>query len=440
MDKIFLPLDVSRLKLGEIIDFNMYIITEYGRIDQKKYVLFCRRGEILSPGLLAKIRLNNVQKVYYRAVDQDQVPEYQRVGGKANDQTSTPSNGQSDSQKSLQKFFAYQRKLADTKGEKREEYIPLAIKNLHFGVSINFDIFLKARIPGAHDPVYHIFLSKGERCGLAQIDALNKKNSNYVYIHKRDEAAVLQFLDHNQSLIFRNNKISPVRKAELIYDVALFWLRRFLYEKQVRGAEELLVGFRLLDNLKALCDQDQKHRNWLLKVLRSDGKLYTHSLNTCILGISFTKYLGWQHAKVIEFAQGSLLHDIGMVEIPDNVVNKPGRLSEKELLTIKEHPQYSHVILQKISSLSPDSLLMVLQHHEHGNGSGYPMGIKSPLINHCARVLRIVDSYEAMTSKRCWRDQYDPRKALTIMRQEWHASGIFDTDYLLEFNKFLLTE
>jgi HD-GYP domain-containing protein (c-di-GMP phosphodiesterase class II) len=439
MDKIFLPLDASRLNLGETIDFNLYFKTEYWRADQKKYVLFCRRGEILSPGLLAKIRLNNVQKVYYRAVDKNQVTEHLRVGGEAHDQTSPPTV-QSDSQNNFQKFFEYQRRLTETRGEQREEHIPLAIKNLHPGVSINFDIFLKARVLGAQAPAYQIFLAKGERCGLAQIDALNKKNTNYVYIHKRDESDVLQYLDHHQSLVFSNNKISQVRKAELIYDVALFWLRRFLYEKQVRGAEELLLGFRLLDNLKALGDQDQNHRGWLLGVLRSDGKLYTHSLNTCILGLAFTKYLGWQHDKIIEFARGTLLHDIGMVEIPENVVNKPGRLSEAEMLTIKQHPHYSHCILEILSSLSHHSLLMVSQHHEHGDGSGYPQGIKLPLINPGARILRIIDSYEAMTSRRCWRDQYDPRKALTIMRQEWHDSGIFDTDYLLEFNKFLIVD
>lgn len=269
---------------------------------------------------------------------------------------------------------------------------------------------------GTNDPSYTIFLAKGERCGLAQIEALDKKNTNYVYIHKRDWADALQFLDHNISLILKNTKISHVSKAELIYDVALFWLRRFFYEKKVRRAEELLLGFKFIDNLKALGDQKQHHRRWLLGLRRSDGKLYTHSLNTCILGLSFAKYLGWEHEKIIEFARGALLHDIGMLEIPENVVNKPGRLSDTEMLAIKQHPKYSYLILETLSSLSRNSLIMIMQHHEHGNGSGYPNGLKLPLINHCARVLRIIDSYEAMTSRRCWRNQYDQRKALSIMR------------------------
>jgi HD-GYP domain-containing protein (c-di-GMP phosphodiesterase class II) len=82
-------------------------------------------------------------------------------------------------------------------------------------------------------------------------------------------------------------------------------------------------------------------------------------------------------------------------------------------------------------------MVMIFQHHEFGDGSGYLQGLKLPMIHQWARILRIIDSYEAMTSNRSWREKYDPLGALQEMRQEWSNKGIFDTNYLVAFIKFL---
>jgi HD-GYP domain-containing protein (c-di-GMP phosphodiesterase class II) len=82
---------------------------------------------------------------------------------------------------------------------------------------------------------------------------------------------------------------------------------------------------------------------------------------------------------------------------------------------------------------------MVLQHHEYGDGSGYPEGLKLAAIHPWARVLRILDSYEALTARRRWRQEHNPSQALWIMRQEWENSVVFDPHYLARFIKFLAT-
>jgi HD-GYP domain-containing protein (c-di-GMP phosphodiesterase class II) len=126
-----------------------------------------------------------------------------------------------------------------------------------------------------------------------------------------------------------------------------------------------------------------------------------------------------------------------MTEIPQTLLNKPGRLSKVEMEMVKKHPQDSYLIIKEISSLSPNSMVMVFQHHESGDGSGYLQGLKLAQINHWARILRIIDSYEAMTSNRSWREKFGTVDALQEIRKDWSDRGTFDTNYLVDFIKFL---
>ena len=83
---------------------------------------------------------------------------------------------------------------------------------------------------------------------------------------------------------------------------------------------------------------------------------------------------------------------------------------------------------------------MVLHHHENGDGSGYPDGLKIDGIHHWARILRILDSYEAMTAERPWRHAMEPKEALWLMRNGWEKNKLFDKNYLQTFIKFLASK
>lgn len=284
---------------------------------------------------------------------------------------------------------------------------------------------------------YHIFISKGDICQPTLIDDFKERGINYVYFREQDGAEVLQYLYHNLSLLLKDQKMPPAKKAEMVYDTAFIWTRRFYYEKQNRSPAEIKAGFKLIACLLKILSQDEQHLQWLLKLRRNGEKLYAHSLNTSILGIAFTKYLGWPDNEIMEFAQGALLHDIGMVEVPQKLLNKPGRLSQIEMDLIKQHPHDSYRIIKEILPLSVNPMVMILQHHECGDGSGYMQGLRLASINHYARILRIIDSYEAMISNRSWREKYDSLDALQEIRKDWSDRGIFDTNYLIEFIKFL---
>ncbi len=420
--KNFFPLNPIKIRSGEVVNFNIYVKADHPGPDIPEYSLFCRRGEIFNPGHLAKIKFKQIQFVYYHRRDKDNVeyyldPDFTLIG---------------DVQ-----FLKQKKRLGSTLIINEEVYIPLPVKNLQPGIKVNFDVFKKTKSIKKLDYDYTILIPKGDICQPALIDDFNRKGINYVYFHEQDGAEVLQYLYHNLGLILQDTRLPPSTKTGLIYNVALLWTRRFYYEKHIRTPEEMVAGFKLIDYLLNMFHQDQHYRQWVSGLRRHGEKLHAHCLNTCILGIAFTKYLGWPDDEIIQFAQGALLHDIGMIEIPQVLLNKPGRLSKVEMELIKKHPQDSFFIIKEISSLSLNSMVMILQHHEFGDGSGYPQGLKLPEINHWARILRIIDSYEAMTSNRSWREKFGPLDALQEIRKEWSDRGTFDTNYLVEFIKFL---
>jgi len=419
---MYLPLNPNKLRSGDVVNFNVYVKEDNPGPEKPEYSLFCRRGEVFNPGHLTRIKLNHIDSVYYHRRDKDHVeyyldPDLTLVGD-------------------LQ-FLKQKKRLGATLIKKEDVYIPIPVNNLQLGMRVDFDVFKKYKNIGKMDYSYNIFIPAGEIWELALIEDLREKNINYVYFRERDETEVLNYLYYNIDLILKSQRLTPVKKAELIYNIALLWTRRFYYGKHLRTPEEMAEGFKLIGYLLDTLNQDKYHRQWLQEIRRYGDKLHAHSLNACILGLAFTKYLGWPDEEIVEFAQGALLHDLGMIEIPQTILNKPGRLSDVEMQLIKKHPQNSCLIIKEIAPLSLNSMVMIFQHHELGDGSGYTQGLKLPLISPWARILRIIDSYEAMISNRSWRERFDSVDALQEMSKEWSNRGVFDTDYLIDFIKFL---
>lgn len=430
-DKIFIPLEIGRLRPGEPINFDIYLKSG-GAAEKNEYVLFCSRGEIFNPGARVMVKLNTARTVYYEQCDRESVERYLAGTDKLSGDGATRISNQNKV-----RTLELKQRSPGTGAISHEDYFPLPIRNLQPGIEVNFDIFRRINVIEKDDFNYSILLPKGEVCRLASINKIHESGTKFTYFHKRDEVKVFSYLNHNLKLKLRDDNLPPARKAELISDTALLWSRRFFDQGNSRTSGDLAVGFNLIDNLAKIIIQEQYYRQWLPGIRGYDGNLYVHSLNICLLGLGFARYLHWEENKIMEFGRGSLLHDIGMVKIPRAVLNKSMRLTEDEMGQIKKHPEDSHHIVKNITYLSTNSNLMILQHHETGDGSGYPKGLRLPLINHWARILRIIDSYEALTSNRSWRKKYNSTKALHIMRQECLNNGIFDIDYLLEFIKYL---
>lgn len=156
-----------------------------------------------------------------------------------------------------------------------------------------------------------------------------------------------------------------------------------------------------------------------------------HSNQVMKLSSAFGKKIGLSatQLKILEFA--AQVHDIGKIAINEFIVNKPGRFTEAEYLMVQHHAQLGANLIEKLD-LDPLIPSVIRHHHENFDGTGYPHKLKGGQIPLEARIVRITDTYDALTSNRGYRNAYSHKKALAIMEQD-HV--LFDPQLLEVFFK-----
>jgi putative two-component system response regulator len=150
------------------------------------------------------------------------------------------------------------------------------------------------------------------------------------------------------------------------------------------------------------------------------------------------KALGVNGDDLATLHKGGLLHDIGKIAIPDAVLLKPGKYTDEEFNTMKRHPVLGCEICEKFRLLQ-DALPLIRHHHERLDGSGYPDGLKSEAVSPLVRVVSIVDIYDALRSRRTYKDPFSLDVSFKIMWEE-AAKGWWDKDILSRWEKLIRTK
>lgn len=149
----------------------------------------------------------------------------------------------------------------------------------------------------------------------------------------------------------------------------------------------------------------------VLEIQGYDDYTYHHSVNTTIIALIMAISMGWPSHKLLELGMGVLMHDIGKIKVPQEILNKKDPLTSEEFGEIKRHAEYGFQILRENRDVSLLSAHVALQHQERWNGTGYPRGLKGTQIHEYGRIAAIADVYEALTSKRVYRNAMQPYEA-----------------------------
>ena len=161
-----------------------------------------------------------------------------------------------------------------------------------------------------------------------------------------------------------------------------------------------------------------------------DDATYVHCMNVALICNVFARWLRFNEDEIRTATISGLLHDIGKTKIPDSIIKKPGKLTDKEYSIVKRHPQEGYLMIQN-SALNSSIRNAVLMHHERCDGSGYPFGITGNKIEPYAKIVAIADVYDAMTSARIYRGPLCPFKAIALFESEGLQK--YDTGYILTF-------
>ncbi|UUD64636.1 HD-GYP domain-containing protein [Pseudomonas seleniipraecipitans] len=168
----------------------------------------------------------------------------------------------------------------------------------------------------------------------------------------------------------------------------------------------------------------------LARLKHKDEYTYMHSVAVCALMLSLARQLGLDDESVREAGLAGLLHDVGKMAMPLDVLNKPGGLTDSEFAIMRSHPERGHAILAAAGSIPASALDVCLHHHEKFDGSGYPSGLKGESISLLSRMGAVCDVYDAITSNRPYKQAWNPAESLARMAQ-W--AGHFDTQVFHAF-------
>ena len=171
------------------------------------------------------------------------------------------------------------------------------------------------------------------------------------------------------------------------------------------------------------------------RIKTKDEYTFMHCVSVAGLMATFAKEMNMSDEAIYNIAMGGLIHDIGKTLVPDAILNKPGQLSDGEMIVMKKHVQYSKDILESKHGLSQESLDVTLQHHERVDGTGYPLGLKSEEISTIGKMSAIVDVYDALTSVRVYKEAWEPTHTLRKMI-EW-SEHHFDKELVHAFVRCL---
>ncbi|MCB5185532.1 HD-GYP domain-containing protein [Methylobacillus gramineus] len=161
----------------------------------------------------------------------------------------------------------------------------------------------------------------------------------------------------------------------------------------------------------------------LARLKNKDDYTYMHSVAVCGLMIALAMQLDMSEEDVRYCGMAGLLHDIGKMDIPMSVINKPGSLTDDEFEAIKRHPEIGHALLSASANIHPIVLDVCLHHHEKIDGTGYPHQLNADKISLYARMGAICDVYDAITSDRVYRNGWHPADALRKMT-EWTSDHL----------------
>lgn len=173
--------------------------------------------------------------------------------------------------------------------------------------------------------------------------------------------------------------------------------------------------------------------NYLHLVRPLDDYTFSHSLNVSLMSIIIAKWLNLSDEEIDEIASAGLLHDIGKTKIPENLLSKPGKLTDEEFKEIKMHTVLGYMMLENVKDATGNIKYSVLMHHEKIDGSGYPTGALDYAIPLFPKIIAIADIYDAMTSNRAYRSKMCPFEV--IKNFEMQTFGKLDTKVLTVFLK-----
>ena len=283
------------------------------------------------------------------------------------------------------------------------------------------------------------------------VSILTKKGIKHVYIDTtkgidtdEEYGISLAQADHQNQLSLeesssqnidprRINIESEIINARKVHSQAISLVGSLMHDVKIGKNIDVKSFDDIADNMIDSILRNQDALACLGRIRNKDSYLLEHSVNLAVLMGIFGQAKGLTSESLHQSVVGALLHDIGKVLTPDQVLKKPGKLTESEFKVMREHVVHSHNILKSTPGIPILTLNVAAQHHERFDGKGYPKGLKGNEICCEGRMVAIIDVYDAITSDRVYHQALSPTNAMKKLL-EW-SDHHFDPSLVHRFIK-----
>ncbi|QEL57098.1 HD-GYP domain-containing protein [Chromobacterium paludis] len=237
-------------------------------------------------------------------------------------------------------------------------------------------------------------------------------------VRQKLESELIEIASRHNAPPRRVEAAEEFGRAQLVHSEANLIVRNILQD--VRLGKQVQLE-QVEPQVEKLTESILRNNGALLSLCRikdKDNYTFQHSVSVGALMVSFCNAMGMSREAIHHAGIGGMLHDIGKMKVPDEILNKPGKLTEQEFKVMKCHVVESQKILHATPGIPETAILVAGQHHERHDGSGYPAGLKGEEISQLGQMAAIVDVYDALTSERCYHKGMAPTDALRKI-YEW---------------------
>jgi HD-GYP domain-containing protein (c-di-GMP phosphodiesterase class II) len=305
-------------------------------------------------------------------------------------------------------------------------YIPVSIESIEAAIFPDVALYLK------NGRNYVLYKSHGRDFSREDAERLTFNKVEFLFVSPEDMDVITEHMEKSAERFLKSDRFDGRTKGKIIYQTSINFMGDIFNNPHKAG--DLERSQRLVENLFLYISKDSTAITSLESVMTHNYPTFFHSLHVTTLSLLLhAEAFVISHDEGVDVGIGSILHDIGMLFVPQEVLTKPGKLTPGEKATIKKHPEEGFNYLKENSSLSPVSLGIVRNHHERNNGSGYPRGLRNESISRSAQICAICDVYCNLTVDRNGNKTLPPNIALHVMKNE--MKGAFNERFLDSFAK-----
>ena len=269
-----------------------------------------------------------------------------------------------------------------------------------------------------------------------------QRQCSYVYIDKAKQNKTIKITSRNTAYSkgWLEKKIPPAKKsnftqeftaAESVYKKSSGLVKSFMEEVALGRAINVEIAKKAVSECVQSIINSPDALMWLTQLKNRDEYTSQHSMNVCILSIALGRHIGLSEAKLEDLGLCGMMHDMGKMRIPLEILNKSGRFEPDELAVMQSHPAMGWKLLMADPEMPGCAIDAAYGHHERADGKGYPRGLTLDRIHPYTRIVSIADTYDAITSDRVYQKGQTHLEAINIMTKS--MGNQLDSGLVLKF-------